>query len=153
MESSQGILYNAQALVTPEGGLALYKKRNRWANDFLWASKGDHSPTIVSWRGRTIGLLICRDIRDKSDVSSAIYEAGDADIVAFSSNFGKGGFPPVSWMDFAENNQTNLVVSNRYGDEGNNNFGGGGICVIRPSGKVEAAGLIFDEDCIVYADV
>ena len=153
VEDAQGKLFNSQCLVTPSGDYATYRKRNRWANDFLWAAKGDVSPTIVNWRGRSIGLLICRDIRDKSDVSDDIYEVGDADIVAFSANFGNGGFPPVSWVEFAENNKTALVVSNRYGQEEQNNFGGGGICIIRPNGKVECEGLKWNEPCVVLAEV
>jgi predicted amidohydrolase len=153
VEAAQGVLYNAQCIVCPDGGAATYRKRNLWGNDFLWAAKGDISPAIITWRGRTVGLLICRDIRDKNDKVDEIYEPGDADIVAFSSNFGNGGFPAVSWVDFAVENKTTLVVSNRYGFEGSNNFGHGGICVVRPSGKVECKGLVWDEPCIVYADV
>lgn len=153
IEDAQGKLFNSQCLVLPEGGYSTYRKRNRWANDFLWAAKGDVSPTILTWRGRTIGMLICRDIRDKSDVSPDLYEAGDADIVAFSANFGNGGFPPVSWVEFAEENKVNLIVSNRYGKEQTNNFGEGGVCIIRPSGKVNCKGLIWSQPCIIYDDV
>ena len=156
-ENSSGTLYNAQCLVTPEGGVATYRKRNLWGSDYWWATPGDVSPTIVTWRGRTIGLLVCRDIRDENDVSSEIYEPGDADIVAFSSNFGNGAFPAVSWVDFARENKTTLVVSNRYGDEYGeetyNNFGKGGICVIRPDGRCLRDGFRLSESCLVLADV
>lgn len=153
IEDAGECLYNSQALFFPDGQETTNRKRNRWGNDFLWAAPGDVSPTILSWKGRTIGPLICRDVRDKNDKLNDVYEPGDADIVAFSSNFGNGGFPSGSWVDFAMENKTNLIVSNRYGEESINNFGHGGICVIRPNGKVEAHGLQWDKPCIVYADV
>jgi len=150
-------LFNSQCLVLPNGTYATYRKRNRWGSDFWWASPGDESPTIVEWQGRKIGLLICRDIRDESDVSSEIYEPGDADIVAFSANFGNGPVPAVSWVEFAMSNQTTLVVANRYGEEfGNeiyNNFGKGGVCVIRPDGTCGRDGLVLEAPCFVLAEV
>lgn len=153
IEAAANVLYNSQCLVTPRGGYVTYRKRNLWGNDYLWAAKGDLSPTITPWKGLKVGLLICRDIRDENDQKDEIYEPGDADIVAFSANFGDGGFPSGVWVDFAVENQVNLVVSNRYGQEANNNFGEGGICVITPQGKVHCQGLVWSQPSIVYYDV
>jgi predicted amidohydrolase len=152
-------LHNSQVLMLPDGSITWVDKLNSWGNDWLWSTPGTKSPPIVRWGGKKIGLLICRDIRDKSSSFEDFYEKGDADIVAFSSNFGDGGFPSTSWMDFAKTNRTTLVVSNRYGREANNNFGEGGICVIEPPskgreyGRVHCEGLKWGEPCIVYADV
>lgn len=147
-------LYNSQVLTLPSGQWVSYRKINRWGNDLIWAKKGDKSPPIVEHQGKRIGLLICRDIRDK-EASSAddIYEPGDADIIAYSSNFGDGGFPAVSWVDFAEDNKVWVVVSNRYGQERNNDFGEGGICVISPAGDISCDGLTWNQPCVVYASV
>ncbi len=147
-----GLLYNSQIAMFPDGWLA-YDKANLWGNDFLWATEGRSSPPIREYLGKKIGLLICRDIRDKSSSIKDFYEKGDADIVCFSSNFGDGGFPSVSWMNFVKENQTYLAVSNRYGQEMNNKFGEGGIGVIEPSGKVHCEGLLWNQPCIVYAEV
>lgn len=152
-------LYNAQVIVLPNGEWKTYCKLNPWGNDFLWSLPGRESPPIVSFLGKKIGLLICRDIRDKSTSFKEFYEKGDADIVAFSANFGDGGFPAVSWMDFAKDNNVWLAVSNRYGQETCNNFGEGGICVIEPPsgereyGPVHCRGLRWEAPCVVYADV
>jgi len=152
-------LYNSQVLMTPDGKITTYNKVNLWGNDFLWAEGGQQSPPIVTFGGQKIGLLICRDVRDRSSDFKDFYEKGDADIVAFSSNFGDGGFPSTSWMDFAKENRCTFVVSNRYGQEGPNNFGEGGICIIEPPpkgreyGRVHCEGLKWNEPCIVYADV
>lgn len=152
-EYGTGKLYNSQVLMLPNGEFVSYRKLNRWANDFLWAEAGNANPPIVSFKGHKVGLLICRDIRDKSSKVDDFYEPGDADIVLLSSNFGDGGFPATSWMKFVEDNKTWLVVSNRYGREANNDFGEGGICVISPEGKVSCSGLIWNQTCIVYTEV
>lgn len=147
-------LYNSQAYISPERGYASYAKLNPWGNDYLWAERGRSNPPIVTIEGKRVGLLVCRDVRDKvNDDWTNIYSAGDADVVCLSANWGKGGFPSGSWMDFVEENKTALVISNRYGLESHNDFGGGGICIIDKTGKVNCEGLKWNEDCIVYGDL
>lgn len=154
-----GKLFNSQVLMTPSGDFESCRKVNLWGNDFLWATEGRANPPILRCRfdndlEKKVGLLICRDVRDKKDDNwKSFYESGDADIVAFSANWGDGGFPAVAWMDFAKENKVTLIVSNRYGKEKPNNFGEGGICVIESDGTVHCEGLLWDQDCIVYADV
>lgn len=157
-----GKLYNSQVLVTPDGQYISMAKVNPWGNDFLWAAEGRANPPILKcifdegegYEVKKVGLLICRDVRDKkNDDWKSFYEKGDADIVAFSANWGDGGFPAVTWMEFAKDNHTILVVSNRYGKEIPNDFGEGGVCIIRPDGRVHCDGLVWNQDCIVYADV
>jgi predicted amidohydrolase len=154
-DAGTGLLYNSQVYLDPTGFYETYRKINLWGQDYIWASEGQSNPPIVkSSLGKKIGLLICRDIRDKKDEEwNNFYSKGDADVICLSSNFGDGGFPAVSWMDFVKNNDTTLVVSNRYGHETNNNFGEGGICIIEPPGTVHCQGLRWNADCIVYAEV
>jgi predicted amidohydrolase len=148
-----GKLYNSQVLTLSDRTFVSYRKVNRFANDFIWAEEGRGSPPITEFMGKKIGLLICRDVRDKAPAWSDFYEKGDADIVAFSANWGAGGFPSVNWIRFVKENETFLVVSNRYGKEANNDFGEGGVCIIEPSGKVHCEGLVWDQPCIVYANI
>lgn len=153
-----GQLYNTQVLMAPDGSFESYRKVNRWGNDFLWARPGRGNPPVMTceFDGETkrVGLLICRDVRDKKDDNwKSFYEKGDADIVCLSANWGDGGFPATTWMEFVEDNNVTLVVSNRYGQETANDFGEGGICVIKPPDKVSCEGLVWSQDCIVYADV
>lgn len=157
LDSLTGKMYNAQALVDPTGRVVSYRKNNLFGNDWIIFAKGQTSPPVITttidnkdWR---IGLLICRDIRDKagnSDVS--FYEPGAADLVAFSAAWGRGSVPATAWMDFVEDNKIPLVVSNRYGQEENNDFGAGGICIISANLDVNVNGLRWNEDCIVYGD-
>jgi predicted amidohydrolase len=148
-----GDLYNSQAMVLPDGRFLSYRKINRWGNDYLWACEGTGNPPVIDYEGKKVGLLICRDVRDKAPAWKDFYEPGDADIVCFSSNWGDGGFPSVNWVEFAKDNMTWLVVANRYGQEANNDFGEGGACVIEPSTKVHCDGLVWSRPCVVLADI
>lgn len=153
-DAGTGDLYNAQVCMAPDGSWTSFRKVNLWGNDFLWAKPGRSNPPILHVEDKSLGMLICRDIRDKKDDKwTDFYEKGDADVVAFSANWGNGGFPATSWMDFAKDNDSILIVSNRYGEEVNNDFGHGGVCVIWPDGRVSCDGLLWDQDCIVYAEV
>lgn len=145
-------LYNSQVLILPNQEFWVNRKLNAWGNDYLWATEGTANPPIGEWMGKNIGMLICADVRGKSDKIEEFYEAGDADIVCFSANWGDGGFPAGKWVRFAKDNRCTFVVSNRYGREANNNFGEGGICIIDPTGKVHCEGLRWNEPCVVYFD-
>lgn len=147
-------LFNSQVYLDPTGYMTSMRKINPFGNDYLWASRGRSNPPIVLNNGKRIGMLICRDIRNRVDSTwTALYQRGDADIVCFSSAWGDGGFPSSTWVDFATGMKTTLVVANRYGQEENNNFGEGGACIILPNGKVVIDGLEFSKDCMVLAEV
>ncbi len=164
IDPGTGDLYNSQVMVSPDGQWITYRKVNRWGNDYFWARPGRANPSVMTAYfdgpigepliAKKVGLLICRDARDKKDDNwKSFYEKGDADIVCLSANWGDGGVPSVTWMDFVEDNQATLIVSNRYGKESNNDFGEGGTCIIEPPDVVHAAGLRWYEDCVVYAEV
>jgi predicted amidohydrolase len=153
-----GNLFNSQVMMCPDGTFEAYSKVNFFSADWLWATEGRANPPIrrivVDGKVYKVGLLICRDVRDKKDSNwNSFYEPGDADIVCLSANWGDGGFPATAWMDFVRNNKTTLIVSNRYGREVPNNFGEGGICIIYKDGTVNCDGLLWEKDCIVYGEV
>ena len=154
-----GNLYNSQVLMCPDGSFESYRKINFFGNDYLWATEGRGNPPVMRIldgpaRVLKVGLLICRDVRDKKDEDwKSFYEPGDADIVCLSANWGDGGFPATAWMQFVKENKTTLIVANRYGREIPNDFGEGGVCVILPDGTVHCEGLVWEQDCIVYAEV
>jgi N-carbamoylputrescine amidase len=154
-------LYNAQVAVLPTGhgeyvaGVpAVYHKVNFWGQDHLWATRGSKRPPVLTFRGKKIGLLICKDVNDKGpDPWQELYDPGDADVVALSTNWGNGAFPATPWVHFVEDNKVNLIVANRYGKELNNDFGEGGICIIRPNKEVITDGLEWNSPCVVMAEV
>ncbi len=149
-------LLNAQVYLDPKGHVETYAKINPWGNDYLWSSPGRSNPPIIDCdvTGLRVGLLICRDVRDKkNDDWNNFYSKGEADVIAFSTNWGDGGFPATTWMDFVQEHDTALIVSNRYGQEDNNNFGEGGSCIITPPAKVQCAGLRWSQDCVILGDI
>lgn len=161
MEQDAGTrdLYNSQVMMWSNERFISYRKILRWGQDWIWAKEGTASPPVAIVTDRKgppkkVGLLICRDVADEKEKGiSDFYEPGDADIVCMSANWGDGGFPSVSWMDFVRANKCALVVANRYGQEVNNNFGEGGICIIYPDGNVVTMGLVWNQDCIVMGDI
>ncbi len=162
-----GELFNSQMMVFPqEQRPVVYDKANSFANDHLWATPGYDRPKVVDWTHIrplgprtqtsatfTIGGLICRDICNESKADEELYQKDEVDIVAFSANWGAGGFPAASWVEFAKDQNCWLVVANRYGTERNNDFGFGGSCIISPSGKVHCGGLKFKEDCVISFNI
>lgn len=156
-ESGTGRLFNSQILMCPDGVFESYSKVNLFSSDFIWATSGKSSPPVraieAGGETRKVGLLICRDVRDKSVKLDHFYEPGDADVVCLSAGWGLGAFPATSWMDFVVSNKVSLAVANRYGKDVPNDFGYGGICIIRPNQSIICEGLIWSQDCIVFGDV
>lgn len=158
-DGGTGDLYNSQVLMSPDGTWVSMRKVNRAGADWFWAKSGRSNPPIIeiddNGKARKVGLLICRDVRNKKDDQkwTDFYEKGDADIVAFSTAWGRGFIPANAWMEFAEDNNVVLAVSNMYGLEGPNDFGEGGSCIIEPPDRVHCEGLVWGADCVITAEV
>jgi predicted amidohydrolase len=161
-------LYNSATLVDPDGKvLTNYRKMNLFAQDFCWARSGTSSaPVIDTDFGRT-SIIVCRDLRDKIPTniprtaakSVPMWNGEKLDLVAASTNWGKGGFPSNTWMDFAVNNGCTLIISDRWGKEVysgehgflTTDFGSGKSCIITKNWNIHKSGLKFDADCVVTA--
>jgi predicted amidohydrolase len=162
-----GSLYNSGSVVAPNGDLVTrYRKINLWGNDFFWAISGTEAAPIVQTDIGLLSLIICRDLRDKipaniprfgSEAGKRHYEGRRVDVVAASTDWGKGGFPANAWMDFAADNRCILAVANRWGEEKNasfiQDFGQGGSIIIEPNWKVHIGGLEFGANCVVSAHI
>lgn len=155
----KGVLYNSVNLVSPDGIIvSTFRKVNLWGNDFLWAKPGEESSSVVETPMGKTAVIICRDLRDKSPSYSDVKDVVDeVDFVMASVNWGKGGFPANTWVDFCQKNKCILAVANRCGIEKNegmeNDFGSGGSLIITPSMDFFREGLVFNTDCVVSADV
>lgn len=164
-----GKLYNAASLCGPEGQLITgYRKLNLWGNDFLWAQSGQQAAEIIDTPFGKVSLAICRDLRNKLPrvvpglplgpaADRGLFNGKHVDVVAAPANWGPGGFPSTTWMDFAAENQCVVVVANRWGVEKNadfeHNFGPGGSCVIDKSWKVHTSGMKFNKNCVVLGAI
>ena len=161
-----GKMHNSGTMVAPDGEIVTrYRKINFWGSDYLWATPGSEIAPIVNTKFGETSIIICRDLRDKIPIyisrfategGKKHYEGRRVDLVAASTNWGKGGFPSSTWMEFTANNKCTLVVANRWGEEfGNHNFsnefGQGGVVVIESDWKVHIDGIKFNQDCVVTA--
>lgn len=158
-------LYNSASIIDPQGNVACrYRKVNLWGNDFLWAKPGSDTPKIINTEFGTLSTVICRDIRAKipgniprTASSKLFFEDEHPEIIAACANWGKGGFPSTTWMDFATNHGCTLVVANRYGIEVNDDFeqdfGCGGSIIIEKDWNLHTNGLKFNKDCVVTANL
>lgn len=162
VESNGSQLFNSATLIDPQGKpSARYRKVNLWGNDFLWASPGSEGPDIVSTDFGPMSLVICRDIRARipsnipRTASVPFFNGVKPKFIAACANWGKGGFPSTTWMDFSANHRCTLMLANRWGEERNGDFtmdfGCGGSVIIEPSWKVHTNGLKFNQDCVVTA--
>jgi predicted amidohydrolase len=163
LETEGGIFYNSGMMIDPKGDVVCkYRKVNLWGNDFLWATPGDITPQVVTTDFGNLSMVICRDIRSKiphniprKASATPFFKNTKPDIVALCANWGKGGFPSTTWMDYSTNRNCVLVVSNRYGIEHNDgqelDFGTGGSAIIEPDWSIHTNGLEFGKDCTVTA--
>ena len=163
IESDGNNLYNAASLIGPDGKLLTsYRKLNLFANDYLYATPGTISAPIVDTDFGRTSIVVCRDLRNKipsniprtASKSVPLFNNEKLDLVAASVNWGKGGYPSTSWMDFvAENKSCTLIVANRWGEEQNGDFiqdfGQGGSIIIEPNWKCHTNGIEFNKDCVV----
>ena len=157
VDPESGDLHNSVVLMSPDE-IHVVRKINPFGNDYIWSRPGTEPPPIIESKhlGKTIGLLVCRDVRNKSEDLDKFYtDSGKrhVDIVCLCANWGDGGFPATAWMDFVRNTKSNLVVSNRYGYECPNDFGEGGACIITSDMRVQCEGLVWSQDCIVVGEI
>jgi len=166
VELKDGRLYNSVSVAAPNGSIILTSQKiNLWGNDFLWAKPGIDPPPIIQTEFGLLSAIICRDVRDKIPANIPRIAAKDphffdgrkVDVVAMCVNWGKGGFPSTSWMDFVADNKCTAVIANRWGDEKNQtftqDFGHGGSAIVEPDWTVHTGGLRFNEDCVVSAAI
>jgi len=158
-------LYNSATLVDPKGKvLTGYRKVNLFGTDFLWATSGFESAPVVSTEFGATSIVVCRDLRNKipqniprtASKTVPLFGTQKLDLVAASVNWGKGGYPANSWMDFVADNHCTLIIANRWGKEETSfgykqDFGQGGSMVIEPNWKCHTGGIQFYKNCVVTA--
>jgi N-carbamoylputrescine amidase len=156
VEHCEGKLYNSAAVIGPNGLVTNTQKKNLWGSDNLWAESSEKiSPIFVTRAGRT-GVLICRDVMNNFRDSykfynpdHRFYKSGSVDTIALLSNWGSDyGYPDSSWVELSEETNSNVVVSNRVGQERDLKFKGGSAVIDR-NRKIWTYGSSFTEACVV----
>lgn len=156
VELLEGKLYNSAVVIGPDGIKANYQKHNLWGSDYLWANASESINPIVVTRAGRLGTLICRDALNNYRESYKFYKAdhkfyrkGSVDTIALLTNWGtEYGYPDSSWVDLAEDTHSNVIVSNRLGEERDLKFKGGS-CVITRGKRVYTYGSSFINEAIV----
>lgn len=156
VELKEGKLYNSSAIVGPDGSVVTSQKHNLWGSDFLWAESADNlTPNVVTRAGR-LGVLICRDAMNNYrdtykfyQEGHRFYKAGSVDTIALLTNWGSDfGYPDSTWVELAEETNSNVIVSNRVGKERDMHYKGGS-CVVDRNKKVWTNGSSFNESAVV----
>lgn len=156
VELLEGLLYNSAAIVGPLGLCGNSQKHNLWGSDNLWAQPSEAQFPIVVTRAGRLGALVCRDATNKYRESyrfhnpkQRFYPEGSTDVIALLTNWGQGyGFPDSSWVELVESTRSNLIVSNRVGQERDMDFKGGS-CVIDRNRRIWTNGSSFTEAAVV----
>ena len=116
-------------------------------------------PVVVTRAGR-LGTLICRDVMNNYrdtykfyNPSHRFYKKGSVDTVALLTNWGADfGFPDASWMELSEETGSNIIVSNRIGEERDLKFKGGSVVIDR-KGNLYTYGSSYTDMCVVGGTV
>jgi len=160
VELLEGKLYNSAAIVGPAGLSANYQKHNLWANDYLWAEPSESINPVVITRAGRLGTLICRDSLNNYRESYKFYKPdfrfyrqGSVDTIALLTNWsGQIAHPDNSWLELAEQTNSNVIVSSRVGKERNLKFNGGST-IIDKKLNVWTNGSSFTEAAVVGGTV
>jgi predicted amidohydrolase len=144
-EMYDGKLYNAGALVGPNGLVLNVRKQNLSESDFLWATSCDSVYNLCPSPYGNIGILIGEDIVNKQRESHPFlnqklrfYQKGAVDVICCLAADGME-FPDKNYMQFVESTGANLI-SSKYAH---------GICIVDRQMKVHTNGLNRFADCIV----
>jgi predicted amidohydrolase len=150
-EIYNGKLYNAGALVGPNGLALNVRKQNLSESDFLWATSCDSIYTLCPSPYGNIGILIGEDISNKQRDSHPFlnqkmrfYQKGSPDIIChLGSSDDNKEFPNRDCMQFVESTGANLI-SAKYLN---------GAYIVDRTMKLHTNGLNRFSDCIVGAKI
>lgn len=117
VEDSEGKLYNAALVISPEGKLeALYRKRLLYIDDHTWANPGDLPYPVFEtrWGKATVG--ICMDINDPRFLTHL--RKLRPDLLLFPTNWvDEAADVHRYWMNQLRGWNGIFVAADRWGDE------------------------------------
>ncbi|KID12550.1 carbon-nitrogen hydrolase family protein [Ponticoccus alexandrii] len=135
-----GVIYNASALITPEGVVGHYVKTHQWQTEKLYFTPGDTLPVFPAL-GTRLGMQICYDIRFP-EVTRALAAQGAEIVTSAWASFGADGAPVADEDLFVHRAYTRAVENgvfflscNRVGVQGDQRFFGRS-CALGPDGRV-----------------
>jgi predicted amidohydrolase len=107
-------LYNAAALLTPDGGCTVYRKAHLFDTETLVFDRAGATPTIATVAGARIGLMSCFDWRFPE--AARMLALGGADVLAHPSNLVHPHCQDAM-ITRALENRVFAATANRFGSE------------------------------------
>jgi predicted amidohydrolase len=149
-DPASGKLYNAQAVIGPDGSiLGKYRKIHLFGPDLEWAETGDLGYLAVDTEWGRVGLGICCDINYWEYID--FLSASRVDMIAFSSNW-VGDEPPFPyWSGMVAGGGYYVIAANNWGEEGGIRFSGGSAILSPDLSLLAQSGP--SADTILYAEI
>jgi len=152
LESDAGRLYNACALVGPDGPVASYRKIHLpYVGVDRWADPGDRPLTVLDAGGLRVGLHICYD--GTFPETGRVLTLLGADVLLLPTNWPTHSEPAAEHMvaTRAMENVVYMAAVNRVGEERGFRFIGRSS-IAAPGGRILAAAGP-DAEEILYAEI
>lgn len=140
-------LYNSSVVVTPRGGLHVYRKVHPFASDPKWAVNGPGFSVFDTELGR-VGTAICMDLMFPETMM--VLDALGAQILCAPVNWLGEKTPSPYWLTRCREAGMPGIFANRWGEERGVRFAGGS-CVVDAEGNVLAQ--VPSGDGLAIADV
>lgn len=141
------VLYNAAVLITPSGGMHVYRKVHPFASEPKWAVNGAGFSVCDTELGR-IGTAICMDLMFPE--TTMVLGALKAQILCAPVNWFGEKTPSPYWLTRCREAGMPGIFANRWGEERGVRFSGGS-CVVDAEGNVLAQ--VPSGDGLAVADV
>lgn len=124
VESAGGSFQNSAALVSPDGALDVFRKRNLWGDDFFWCTprQGYDSPASVPTPFGNVGVLIGHDydnvsrVDDYFEESAPFYRRGSLDVLCLLCA-GASNDAMAMWVKAASEMRCVVVAANSTRDD------------------------------------
>lgn len=156
--ASDGTVYNAAAVVSPDGLEGIYRKTHLWNEEKRWFEPGDELPVYDAPFGR-LGVQICNDVWFP-EATTTQARAG-ADLVALPTNWPtvEGEERPGGWtrgahlaVARASSNRVGFACADRTGTERGTSFEGQSL-VVDADAMVTAGPAPVDADATLTGTV
>lgn len=133
-KSENDIYYNSAVLIGPEGIIGKYRKVHPYMADPLWASNGDMGINVFETEIGNIGIAICMDLAIPE--TTRVLQRKQCDIICAPVNWFGEGLPSTIWITRAIETGCDLIIANRWGQEGETEFGASS-CIVDSNGDIK----------------
>ena len=148
-DQMSGALFNALAVVGPQGLIGKYRKLHSYVSEPLWAMDGNLGPVVLDTPVGRIGLMDCMDV-EYPELGRTLQLLG-AELIAFAANWPSQPLPSPVWWATARDLGLPLVAANRVGSERGVTFWGGSAVFAADGALLGSLGPA--DEGVLFADV